>query len=435
MNYIEAVDYIDRVYKYKGNVYGLERIKRLLTLLGNPQKGIFAFHVAGTNGKGSIAAYIEQAFLEKGIKTGRYLSPAVFDFREKWQINGEYIDEETLAHYITEVAAAVESFEPDNRPTGFEIETAVAFLCFKELQCEVILIECGLGGEEDGTNVFDVTPIDILASVSRDHMQFLGNTIQEITVNKLGIVKNNDVLVRYPFTDSEIVKEYIFEKNLDVKDVCPSPQDISIMDETTDGADFAYKGEMYHIPLAGRHQIYNAVTAIEALLAYNDMAEEYKLEKLTANDIKNGLSKVKWPGRMQKLSQRPLVYADGAHNEDAWVCLADTLRKHFTDKKIIFIIGVLKDKEYDRMIDILQPYMDFVNVVTPINNARAMDGESLCRLLKERGVESVFRESYAEAYEASYREALEDAENTVVMITGSLSFIGEMVRISKAFQG
>ncbi len=434
MNYSEALDYINGLYMSKGNVYGLERIKNLLALLGNPQKGIFAFHIAGTNGKGSIAAYIEKAFIEKGIKTGRYLSPAVFDFREKWQINGEYIDEESAANFITRVAKAAESFEEGDRPTGFEVETAVAFLYFKEMNCKVIFIECGLGGRDDATNVFDTTPVDVLASVSRDHMQFLGNTVREITLNKLGIVKDGDTLVRYPFTQTEIVERYISEKNLNVKDICPSLEKLTIVDEKPDGSDFIYKGVSYHIPMTGRYQIYNAITAIEAVYAYNELSAEYGLEELSENDIICGLADVYWPGRMQRLSERPLIYADGAHNEDAWLCLADTIRKHFTDKKIIFIIGVLKDKEYDRMVEILHPYMDFVNIVTPQNNARALDGELLEKVLGERNIKCKVWKDYKDAYTAAYEAALDEADDTALICTGSLSFIGEMVRISKEFR-
>ena len=215
MRYDEVLKYIEERNKL-GSVPGLDNILGLLRRLGNPEKGIPAFHIAGTNGKGSIMAYVETVLIEAGYKVGRYISPTIIDYRERWQINKEYMPKRDCGQIMGRITEEVGRMEEagEGRPTSFEIETAAAFLWFKKKGCDIILIECGMGGGLDATNVFTETPIDVLASISFDHMQFLGNTLTAITKEKLGIVKKDDILVSYPQTaEPKKAVEKLVKKN------------------------------------------------------------------------------------------------------------------------------------------------------------------------------------------------------------------------------
>ena len=488
MNYGEVSEYIEERNKL-GSVPGLDNIKGLLRRLGDPEKGIPAFHIAGTNGKGSIMAYVESVLLEAGLKVGRYISPTIIDYRERWQINKEYISKKACAEVMTDVISAVEDMEKEDegRPTSFEIETAAAFLWFKRSDCDVILIECGMGGRLDATNVFESTPIDIIASISFDHMQFLGNTLEKITREKLGIVKKGDILVSYPQSEeperiiNNMVKlmDLCDEENMDagseenmdlggeenigagdkenmdagdkenmvlcgeenigagVETGIPEVSGyfkadrgcISSVEEGLDESSFIYKGERYTIHLAGGAQIYNAVTAIEAINAFNGVAGRYGFGSISGDIIKKGLEKTSWQGRFTVLSREPLFIVDGAHNEDAWINLSSDVRKYFTNRKLIYIMGVLKDKEYHKMLDLLTPGMHSAFTVTT-DSPRALDGRVLAGLIRDRGIDAVFAESVDKAVKDAVSLA-KTIPDSVIIACGTLSFVGDVIRAVK----
>lgn len=432
MNYNEVISYIEK-RNLMGSVLGLDNIKALLKKLGNPERSVPAMHIAGTNGKGSIMAYVENVLIEAGLKVGRYISPTIFDYRERWQICKEYISKEDCAELLSKVIGTVEEMEQsgEGRPTSFEIETAAAFLYFKEAGCDIMLIECGMGGSQDATNVFLKTPIDVIASISFDHMQFLGNTLEAITSEKLGIVKDRDILVSYP--QSEIPEKVIDAFASDEKNYQryrkTDRSSITTLESGIWGTEFIYKNENYHISMAGGAQVYNAATAIEALEAFNDIAADYKLKKIDKDTVRKGLAKTFWPGRFTVIGSEPLFIADGAHNEDAWCRLSEDINKYFTNRKIIFIIGVLKDKEYDRMLDILTPFMKHAITLTS-NSPRALDGRTLAGLIGERNVAAEYSESISDAIDRAL-EIADQESDSVIIACGSLSFIGDIIRVKK----
>ncbi len=427
MNYNEIIEYITEKNKL-GSVPGLTVIKELLRRLGNPENRKPVIHIAGTNGKGSIMSYLESILIESGYMAGRYISPAIFDYRERFQINREYISREKCAHYISIVAEQVENMILDGfpSPTSFEIETAAAFLYFAEENVDIMLIECGMGGRLDATNVFEKPMVNIISSISRDHMNFLGETLKEITNEKLGILKPGAVCASYP-NNSEVMG-YIRDKcaNLGIKSFIAAPEQCIIESESLDGTLFKYKGTEYETGLIGDFQVYNAITAIEAANAFNLVCERYGLHKVSISDIKNGIANAVWQGRFTVIKGTPLMICDGAHNEDAWKNLTLSLNKYFGDKKFIYITGVLKDKEYDKMLDYIIPSMKYAVTVTP-DNPRALCGRYLAQLIKKRGNEACFADSCEEAlFKAKQKAEASD----VIVVCGSLSFIGDILKHS-----
>ena len=425
MNYSEVLNYITEKNKL-GSMPGISAIMELLKRLGNPEKKVKALHIAGTNGKGSIMAYAESVMILHGLKVGRYISPAIFDFREKWQINRKYISEEDCCDIISRIADVIVEMEDDGfrSPTTFEIETAAAFMYFAEENCDYMLIECGMGGKGDATNVFDHAVLNVMASVSFDHMQFLGNTLTEITKEKTGIVNEGDILVSYP--QCEEVKSCIDEdaavRGYSV--IYPDTDSVIRHEEGIRGSRFSYKGHDYEISIAGDYQIYNAVTAIEILNNIPGLS-------FSEEEIRTGLKNTFWLGRMTIASLEPLFVVDGAHNRDAWIKLRDTLAGCFPDRKFVFILGVLSDKEYEYMLNTLCPLMKKAYTVTTSSN-RAFDGGSLADMIKKRGVEAEFIDT-ENPFETVVRKALDDAysfEDTIVAC-GTLSFAGYIINAVK----
>jgi dihydrofolate synthase/folylpolyglutamate synthase len=469
MNYNEVVAYIEERNKM-GSVLGLQNIINLLGRLGNPEKKIPAFHIAGTNGKGSIMAYVETVLIRAGLKVGRYISPTIYEYRERWQINKEYISAEECSSIMTDVINETNKMDEENAgsPTSFEIETAAAFHYFAKNKCDVILIECGMGGRLDATNVFGSTPIDVIASISFDHMQFLGNTLESIANEKLGIVKDGDILVSYPQneevekiiddfarntgrtetrteirkeartektgkeTEKETEKESVEEeKSVSLKKYYKADRSaLKVISQDLKGSAFYYKGDNYSISLVGSVQIMNAITAIEAINAFNQIAKSYGLKKIDRETVIEGLKDTKWDGRFTVLGEQPLFIADGAHNEEAWIRLAADINKYFTNRKLIFIIGVLKDKEYDKMLNLLTKYMYHAITITS-SSIRALDGKYLAELINERGVSAEFIGSEEEAVDKAESLAKEVGDDSVIIACGSLSFIGDIIRIKK----
>ena len=422
MNYSEVLNYISEKNKL-GSLPGISAIKELLKRLGNPETKVKALHIAGTNGKGSIMAYVESVLILHGLKVGRYISPAVFDFREKWQINREYMSVEECCDIITRIAEAVREMEADGfrSPTTFEIETAAAFMYFAESDCDYMLIECGMGGAGDATNVFEQSELRVLASISFDHMQFLGNTLAEIATEKLGIVRTGETLISYPQCDEvrEVIEKDSKERGYTV--IYPDTESLNILDKSIKGSRFGYKGSEYEISIPGHYQILNALTAIEVL-------ENIPGLELSHDEIHQGVRSTLWAGRMTIAADSPLFIVDGAHNRDAWVRLADTLKECFGDKRYIFILGVLADKEYEFMLDTLCPLMKKAYTITT-SSYRALDGGKLAGLIRERGVDVTFIDG-ENAYDEIVDAALGDAYGTddVIITCGTLSFGGKILK-------
>ncbi len=423
MTYREAKAYMEQVKK-RGSILGLAPVKMLLERLGSPQNRLRVIHVAGTNGKGSICTFLEQLYRAEGRRVGRYISPTLHCYLERFQINGRYMEEEEFADLLSEVMPVIDEMKRDGAelPTAFETETVIAFLYFCKHQVDIVILETGMGGREDATNVVDKPLCTVFGSIGMDHMQFLGNTIEKIAYEKAGIIKTGCPVVSYPNSPEvmDVLKTQFGLHNVNNRegnrfDVV-SEKDIQVLEETLEGSLFRYKGEEYRIRMAGEYQIYNAATAIETKLL------------LDGHLKKEGLAAAAWEGRFEKVSEHPLLIRDGAHNADGAKALKRSLQKHFTKEKLIFIIGVLKDKEYDKMMQVLCPLAAKVFTVTP-DNPRGLPGavlrESILPLCNDVTACGSVDEALSKA-KGECRQFEKRGESAVIVAWGSLSYIGRI---------
>lgn len=423
MTYKEAKVYMEQVQK-RGSVLGLASVKALLERLNNPQNKLRVIHVAGTNGKGSICTFLEHLYRAEGKQVGRYISPTMHCYLERFQINGVHMKEEVFARLLAMVRKEIDKMiqagqEP---PTAFEIETVIAFLYFVQEQVDIVILETGMGGREDATNVVNKPLCTVFASIGMDHMQFLGETIEQIAYEKSGIIKTGCPVVSYPNLP-EVMK--VLESQYDIQNtgrlsengICiVRKSDVQILSETLEMSTFLYKNEEYRIVMAGEYQIYNAVTAIETKLLLDGYL------------VKDGLLNAYWEGRFEKISDHPLMIKDGAHNVDGVKALKESIQKHFTKEQLIFIIGVLRDKEYDKMVAILCPLAAKVYTVTP-ENERGLSGEVLKKSILPYCRNSIVCDSVAEAVSAAKQDSMRYEKQGIpsaIIAWGSLSYIGQI---------
>ena len=431
MNYISLIEEL----KKRGSVPGLDAIEGLLEELGHPEDNLKVVHIAGTNGKGSIFAYLSSILIAAGFKVGRYISPTISCYEERFQINGEYITKDELArlYNIVEEAMKREEEKTGLKPTLFEVETAISFLYFKEEKVDYALIEVGMGGRMDATNVIRHPELTVISSISYDHQAFLGDTLEEIAWQKAGIIKESCPVVLSENSDEvcKVIEQEATKKK--VKCIEIKPTDYEVLSETPYGSTFLWKEQRYETKLPGRHQVSNAVTALAAseYLFRKDYeknnARKAIAEELDEMNVKSaqqgGIIRTCWPGRLEVLKKEPLFYRDGAHNPDGAKKLAAFLQKYFTNKKIIYIMGVLKDNEYKKMLRYLMPMAKEVYVFKP-KNERGLSAQILADTIKEVADVSVTIESDVNA--AVFR-ALDTAKpDDVLVACGSLSFMEEM---------
>ena len=431
MNYISLIEEL----KKRGSVPGLDAFEGLLEELGLPVDNLKIVHIAGTNGKGSIFAYLSSILIAAGFKVGRYISPTISCYEERFQINGEYITKDKLArlYNIVEEAMKREEEKTGLKPTLFEVETAISFLYFKEEKVDYALIEGGMGGRMDATNVIRHPELTVISSISYDHQAFLGDTLEEIAWQKAGIIKESCPVVLSENSDEvcKVIEQEATKKK--VKCIEIKPTDYEVLSETPYGSTFLWKEQRYETKLPGRHQVSNAVTALAAseYLFRKDYeknnARKAIAKKLDEMNVKSaqqgGIIRTCWPGRLEVLKKEPLFYRDGAHNPDGAKKLAAFLQKYFTNKKIIYIMGVLKDKEYKKMLRYLMPMAKEVYVFKP-NNERGLSALILADTIKE--VADVYYTLESDVNAAVFR-ALDTAKpDDVLVACGSLSFMEEM---------
>lgn len=425
MNYNESIKYISESSRFSINL-GLERTEKMLELLGNPQHKVKCIHIAGTNGKGSTSAMICQILMEEGYKTGLYTSPFIEVFEERIQINRENITKEALAQLVTKVSLTVEKlkklgFEP---PTQFEIITAAAFLYFYENNVDFVVLEVGLGGRLDATNV--ITPIlSVITSISIDHVSILGDTIEKIAYEKAGIIKNNVPVILYPqYPEAYKVIENICEqKNSKLIEVNMEGYCFlkSIISDSFVGQEIKIETnfDSYNIKLSllGKHQIFNCVTAITAI------EELIRLGIIINKDnIISALSKVKWMVRLEVVNKKPLVVIDGAHNKDGIRMLLESVKEYFDYNRLKLIIGILADKEVEEMVELIVDEAEKIICVTP-NSDRAELAKNLKEMVSKFNKNCTYEENYLMAYE----KAIESCnENDLLLICGSLYMVGDM---------
>lgn len=421
MTYEESCAFIDKTKEY-GSILGLTSIRNLMAELSDIQETLPMIHIAGTNGKGSTGAMLAAALRESGYHVGRYTSPAVFAYEEIFTVDGIPISHEEFAKAASVVRDACERMTArgEAHPTSFEVETAIAFLYFAGKKCDFVLLETGLGGREDATNVITKPICSVLTSISMDHMGFLGNSLTAIASAKAGIIKEGcPVVSSWQHEEAlAVIKQEACAKHAKLIVADESRVQNVVYDET--GLAFTYEGfGRAAISLTGSCQIANAACAIETLLLLKELGYH-----ITAETIAAGLQKVMWKGRFETVHTKPLLIIDGAHNEEAAQRLRETIENCFTNRRITYIIGVLADKEHEKMLRIMLPLAERVYTVTP-NNPRALSADKLAEEAAKYHKQVTAMTTIDEALTCALQKAGEDG---VVIAFGSLSYLADVKR-------
>ncbi len=420
MKYQEFLDYIYQ--RHSGNVkLGLERMENILKAMDSPNEKLKGIHIAGTNGKGSVAAICEALSLEYGLRTGLNTSPHLVDYRERIRINGKNIQLNELMKTYKKWQSILEK----NEASFFEITTAIAFYYFFQKQIENAIFEVGLGGRLDGTNPFAAT-VSVITTISYDHTKSLGNSIEKIAYEKAGILKNNTPLIlgKIEKTASSIIKQIAADKNAPVyklgKDFKIS--DLLIKENGTTFNYYSDKMELENLTLnlIGRHQAFNAAVAIKAFSIFLEKTGKKPEEQ----KIRKALKKVNWQGRMQILSRNPLVLIDGAHNEEGVKCLSENLKELFPGKKIYFVMAILRNKNLKSIIRNICS-VSYKVYVSKNKSTRAAKIEDQVEIVKQnhQNFETVY--DVVEAVEKALSEA---SKNDIIVISGSLYTISEVIK-------
>lgn len=421
MNFEQTVYYIENTMRF-GCRPGLERTARLLELLGNPHKKIRCIHIAGTNGKGSTTAIISNILKAAGYRVGTYTSPHLYKITERMTINGEQISEEHFVKYANLVIDKMKYMEENNMevPTQFEMLTAMAFLYFEELKVDAAVVEVGLGGMYDATNVID-SVLAVITSISYDHTDILGDTIEKIAIEKAGIIKENMTVILYPqlYKEAErIIEEKCREKNARLIKVEAEQAKLTEFDILGQSFNYSYEGQRLDnlkVPLLGDHQIKNSTVAVTAAIELSKLGFDIEEEH-----IRDGLATVVWPCRLSVVSKDPFIIIDGAHNEDGVNSLKAAITKYLSNRKVILVIGMLGDKNYSYAVQELAPLAYKLIASEPIS-PRALKAEEMARIIKKYN-------DNVEA-EADIIQAIEKAKKladrgSVVLICGSLYLAG-----------
>ena len=425
MNYVESLSYLENLGKF-GIQLGMERIEGLLRELGNPEQKIKTVHVTGTNGKGSVTSMITNILLAANLKVGKFTSPHLVRYNERICLNGEEISDEAFATTITAVKAAADSIVKKgvcDQPTQFEILTAAAFLYFCLEKVDYAVIEVGMGGLWDSTNV--ITPVvSVITNVSLDHTDRCGDSVERIAMQKAGIIKEKVPLVTAaegdnalgPIVTMAMFKEapvYLYGKAFYGTEV----------ESSMDGQKFTlHAGDFYasdyEIKLPGEHQIKNtsvAIVAAKLVSKQDDRINELALHLGVANTV--------WPGRLERISQNPDLILDGAHNPDGAKALRSALDKYYTGHKVYFVFGMMGDKDMSGVIKTLIHKDDVVYTVRADGGPRAAEAEALAELV---GDNAVPMDSLAEAYHKAVNEA---GKEGIICVCGSLYLVGEFKKV------
>jgi len=419
MNYEQALDFIHSTHKF-GSKLGLHNIGVLLELMGNPHKKLKFVHVAGTNGKGSTVSFISSILTQAGYKTGIFTSPYIERFTERIKIGNDDISTDDLARITGFVKEKVDIMlqRGENHPTEFEIVTAIAFQYYFENNCDIVVLEVGLGGRFDSTNIIDTPLVSVITTIGYDHMDRLGNTLSEIAFEKAGIIKENGSVVAYHQAEEveKVFRDVCTEKNAKLKIVDFTT--LKLLSYSVDGQVFDFEDyRSLEITLLGEHQTRNAAVAVKTA----ELLREKGLS-IPEQAIRDGLLKTRWPGRLEIMNKNPFFLIDGAHNVEGANALADALKKYFLGKRIFFILGVLKDKDFKSMIEAVAPLAHCFITVTP-NSDRALTADELSKILA-RYCNNVY---VSDTIEAAIKTSLELAsQDDVICAFGSLYYIGEV---------
>lgn len=405
---MNAIEHIHSHGRFSGKA-GLHRIKALCDALENPQDKLKFIHLAGTNGKGSTATMIASVMEKAGCKTGLFTSPFLVKFNERIKINGQMISGCDLERLTQKVSKAEQNIKiPKGEKIGeFEFVTALAFLYFLEQKCDIVVLETGLGGSFDATNIIKKPEVSVITPISLDHVQVLGNTLAEIARTKAGIIKPNCKAVTAANQAREVIEVL---KNVKPDIIEPEPVFQSKCD--LNGGSFTFKNGQYKISMIGEHQIQNAQTALQTIFELKNIGWN-----IPEKAIKQGLECAKISGRMEKIHEKPLILLDGGHNIDGVKSIASTVKTLLNDRKLHLIIGMVLDKDVKACTSILNELSDSITVTEP-NNPRAMKAKELAKCFNKKV--DICQNSYD-----AFAKALEVSKEDAVIICGSLYLIGE----------
>ena len=413
MNAEQAIAYIHSVC-WKGSIPGLGRTQELLEKMGNPEKKLKFVHIAGTNGKGSTAAMTASILSKAGYRTGLYTSPYIYRFHERIQVDGVEISDEELAEITEYVKPLADSMAQS--PTEFELVCCIAFEYFYRKKCDIVVLEVGMGGAWDATNVIEVPEVAVITNIGLDHTEYLGDTVEKIAETKSGIFKPHGHGVVYRSTPSV---EAVYER------VC-AERDVSLRKADFDGLVLkahTLEGQVFDcgsrknlvLPLLGDHQLHNA--SVVLAIADTLIGEGWKISE---QNIYDGIRDVRWPGRFDIVCRKPLFIIDGGHNPQCIEALVKNIRDYLAGKKVIALTGVLADKDYADMYKPVMPLVDRFVCITP-PNPRKLEAEQLARYLRQAGAQAQASESILDGVKKAMDLAGKDG---VVLCFGSLYSIG-----------
>lgn len=415
MNYEEAVAYIHSIY-WRGSKLGLVRVTELLELMGNPQDSLKFVHVAGTNGKGSTTTMISNILRASGYTVGSFISPYVTRFNERIQLNNREIEDDELAELTDYVRTFADAMP--NSPTEFEVITAIAFEYYKRKNCDIVVVEVGLGGKLDSTNVIKTPEVAVITPIDFDHTHVLGNTLAEIASAKAGIIKKSGIVVTHPQHKEalDVLAETSSEQNAKLIIADTSP--IKLNERSIDGQCFDYGDyKNLKIRLAGSYQLYNSAVALNAIFALRSRGWN-----IPDDAVYNGLANAKWPARFEVLSKDPIFIVDGGHNPHGVRGTLSSLMNYFPNEKITFILGVMADKDVSEIVSLLAPVAESFYTAAP-NNDRAMPAEQLAELIKKFGVPATPCASVSDAVHAAISHVEKGGK---ICAVGSLYMAGEV---------
>lgn len=416
MNYEETLNYIHSVC-WKGSRPGLGRTKELLAMMGNPQDKLKYIHVAGTNGKGSVCSMLSTVLRKAGYKTGLYTSPFVRYFNERMMIDGQMISNEELSEVTEYVKQFADKME--DVPTEFELITAIAFEYFSRNNCDIVVLEVGMGGRLDSTNIIKTTVLSVITGIALDHTAYLGDTLGEIATEKAGIIKQNIPVVYggKSVEAYEAISKVANERN-------------SILHTATDAEfkniEFSLRGctldtpqfKKLFVSLVGDYQPSNIATALKSLSVLKDVGM-----KITEDDIRKGMAEVYWPARFEIINDEPLMIYDGAHNPEGLRACVDSIKRFFGDKKVNIISGVMADKDVNSMLPVIAEVADEVFTVIP-NNPRSMDSKVYAEYFNNYGIKAQGFDSIEEGVRAALGSSAE--KGCPLISLGTLYMYGDI---------
>ena len=416
MNYNEALDYIHSV-SWTFCKPGLSRISELCAALGNPEKNLKFIHVAGTNGKGSFCSMTDSVLRAAGYKVGLFTSPYVVRFNERMKVNGEDIPDPELAKIVEEIKPICDAMT--DKPTEFEIITATAFVYFSSQKCDFVVLECGLGGRLDSTNIIESPILSVITGIALDHTAILGNTVEEIAYEKAGIIKRG---VPVLFGGEDESAERVIRAQADKMHspfYLSADTDIENAVISLSGSDFDFEDyRNLHVSLLGKYQLKNARNVLCAIKILKSAGV-----KIPESAVREGLSSAVWHARFERLSDDPLVIYDGAHNREGVDALYASVKEYFGDTPVYCLSGTLADKDYKHTAEIISKIATHAYTITP-DNPRALSAEEFAKCISSLGTESYPFDTISEAVRSAYNDAKN--EGVPLICFGSLYTYGDV---------